>query len=1031
MRKFYILSLIFLFGFAFCLTNGFADEAGDFDKKIKDANGDLLFEGNFDFPTAEGPEYIQGTPEFQRDPELIIGSPDFEKMRNLPPNSQDYQLGTKVGWFVVPQRNNPGRVWICTGFLVGPDLLMTNHHCIHDDFGLLPLSNARIYMDYYQDRDVDPTAGGVTARVASILRMDGTKDYALLRLDTPIGNTYGWLDLDTTTRVNSSQSVKLISHPRGRSKEIVRRNSEIVDIPAGHPLANVPSALAYLADSEGGSSGSPVFLRDGTGVIAIHHSGWRRGGVPHFNSGTLMSHIVPEIQQYLPRSTTPDLVVDAPRITQDWLRPGEPFTLSTTVRNQGGVAASPTTLRFYQSVDNIITTSDVEVGIVFVSSLEPFATSAAEIRIPAPAALGAYYYGACADPVTDEDRTDNNCSTAVKLTVSDGPPVFMYWTDWGTEKIQQANLDGTDIKDIVTTGLSFPKGIAVDVTGGKMYWTDSGTDKIQRANLNGSNIEDLVTGLSAPDGIAVDVTGEKMYWTDWLTGKIQRANLDGTNIEDIVTNVFGPEGIALDVAARQMYWTSWLTGKIQRANLDGTNIVDLVTGLSEPRSIALDVAARQMYWTNEATENIQRANLDGTNIETLVTGASGLQDIALDVAGGKMYWVEQIIGPGDKIRGANLDGTNIVDLVTTGLSLPEGLTLGVPPVSGPGPPSPPLAFNPPTIANQTYPVDAPITPLQLPVATGGTPPYTYRLSPIPDGLDFNTATRLLTGTPTTVGTTNATYIATDATGTSAATLNFTIEIEAGVPVNEPLDVNGDGQVTVIDLAIVALFYGTQVPSGVSLPADVNADGVVDLLDLTAVAQGIDAAGGNDGINALSQEEVEEALLAAIGQVVDLENVAEAPMHFSTRPDVLSRGTAYVNVTHALADARHLAVSDVLSAFLVLLAEMGAIPEMTALLPNYPNPFNPETWIPYHLATEANVTLTIYDVRGSVVRTLVLGHQPAGVYESRGRAAYWDGKNQIGETVASGLYFYTLSTESTRDSVTAGDFTATRKLLIAK
>ncbi len=105
-----------------------------------------------------------------------------------------------------------------------------------------------------------------------------------------------------------------------------------------------------------------------------------------------------------------------------------------------------------------------------------------------------------------------------------------------------------------------------------------------------------------------------------------------------------------------------------------------------------------------------------------------------------------------------------------------------------------------------------------------------------------------------------------------------------------------------------------------------------------------------------------------------------------------------------------------------LAEMREVPDTTALLANYPNPFNPETWIPYHLSKDTEVILTIYDVRGSVVRTLALGHQPAGVYESRGRAAYWDGKNQIGEPVASGLYFYTL---------TAGEFTATRKLLIAK
>ena len=99
-----------------------------------------------------------------------------------------------------------------------------------------------------------------------------------------------------------------------------------------------------------------------------------------------------------------------------------------------------------------------------------------------------------------------------------------------------------------------------------------------------------------------------------------------------------------------------------------------------------------------------------------------------------------------------------------------------------------------------------------------------------------------------------------------------------------------------------------------------------------------------------------------------------------------------------------------------------VPQETSLLPNYPNPFNPETWIPYHLAEPADVTLTIYAVNGQVVRRLDLGYQAAGFYRSRARAAYWDGRNAVGERVASGLYFYTL---------TAGEFAATRKLLIRK
>ena len=110
--------------------------------------------------------------------------------------------------------------------------------------------------------------------------------------------------------------------------------------------------------------------------------------------------------------------------------------------------------------------------------------------------------------------------------------------------------------------------------------------------------------------------------------------------------------------------------------------------------------------------------------------------------------------------------------------------------------------------------------------------------------------------------------------------------------------------------------------------------------------------------------------------------------------------------------------------LIQLPELVAyeIPAETELLANYPNPFNPETWIPYRLAEDAFVTLTIYDQTGQVIRTLELGHQIAAVYENRSKAIYWAGSNQVGETVASGVYFYHLS---------AGDYFATRKMVILK
>ena len=98
------------------------------------------------------------------------------------------------------------------------------------------------------------------------------------------------------------------------------------------------------------------------------------------------------------------------------------------------------------------------------------------------------------------------------------------------------------------------------------------------------------------------------------------------------------------------------------------------------------------------------------------------------------------------------------------------------------------------------------------------------------------------------------------------------------------------------------------------------------------------------------------------------------------------------------------------------------PRQSLLLQNYPNPFNPETWIPYQLSEDSLVSVSIYDTAGKLIRTLSLGFQSAGFYNSRGRTAYWDGRNELGESVASGLYFYLL---------TAGEFTATRRMLILK
>ena len=207
----------------------------------------------------------------------------------------------------------------------------------------------------------------------------------------------------------------------------------------------------------------------------------------------------------------------------------------------------------------------------------------------------------------------------------------------------------------------------------------------------------------------------------------------------------------------------------------------------------------------------------------------------------------------------------------------------------------------------------------------------------------------------------------------------------------PWDVNQDGRVSVVDLVLVAKDLGSDVSA--NLRTDVNRDGVINIQDLILVAQHLgessDAA-APAVITAISNGELTPAMIQAWIEQAQIED--DGSIAFREGIAILER----------------------------LLALF--IPEETALLHNYPNPFNPETWIPYQLAEPAEVTLTIYAVNGTLVRTLVLGYQPAGIYQTRTRAAYWDGKNEVGEPVASGVYFYTL---------TAGDFTATRKMLIRK
>ena len=219
------------------------------------------------------------------------------------------------------------------------------------------------------------------------------------------------------------------------------------------------------------------------------------------------------------------------------------------------------------------------------------------------------------------------------------------------------------------------------------------------------------------------------------------------------------------------------------------------------------------------------------------------------------------------------------------------------------------------------------------------------------------------------------------------------------------DVNRDGVVNILDLMLVGSSFGQSRQDN----ADVNEDGLVNIIDLVLVTGAI----GNT-----------EMMFSMDSQALAMLTLAE--------------------VQGWLAQAQGLDLTDAMLqrgiTFLEQL-QVALIPKETILLPNYPNPFSLETWIPYHLARAADVTLTIYDIEGALVRQLDLGHQPAGIYTARTKAAYWDRRNSLGELVGSGIYFYQLRVALNPDrsdrvqnsqlETVAGDYSAMRKMVVLK
>lgn len=592
-----------------------------------------------------------------------------------------------------------------------------------------------------------------------------------------------------------------------------------------------------------------------------------------------------------------------------------------------------------------------------------------------------------ADPATRKIQRANLDGTNIEdiITAESGLPFYvavdgsrgkLYWTD--AQIIQRSNLDGTGIEKIVTQeiGVQWPRGIAVDSSGKKIYWADSDTRKIQRSNLNGTEIEDLVTeGLQNPLKVAVDSIGRKIYWTD--IGTIFRADLDGKNVEETVVGLDFPSAIVVDSVAEKLYWTEWKTGKIHRSDLDGANIEDVfTTGVKRILGMAVGADQQKIYWTDrQFPPKIQRADLDGTDIEVVTTTELHTNGIALDTSEQKIYWTNSEAG---KIQRSNFDGTNIENLVIDGLCWPSGIALDT------------------------------------------------------DGGKM--------------------YWADGCAGVHRSNLNGTdVEMlvvkEAAYPNDVAVDVN-NGKI-----------YWTNGQAETIQRANLDGTNVEDVVEWRRVPQGIalDVKQGK-----IYSTEINFTTGAGIIRRLNFDGTEPQtvlkPANIDLRKTRLSypwgiavdpyggkiywtdqnpgrihranlNGTDAEDFVTGVNGGRFIALdlTQAIESWSVVNSQ-GKQPTLwgrirgNALLPNFPNPFNPETWIPYQLAVKSDVTITIYNIQGQKVRTLALGTQPADSYLTKEKAAYWNGRNAAGERVGSGVYFYTLQVEG---------FSDTRKMLIQK
>ena len=472
----------------------------------------------------------------------------------------------------------------------------------------------------------------------------------------------------------------------------------------------------------------------------------------------------------------------------------------------------------------------------------------------------------------------------------------------------------------------------------------------------------MTPGTISPTVLVGAANRAPMLWIDG--GAIY--SLVGASVERFAPSVDNAQNLA--VGGGKVYWTEATGesgGTINAANLNGSGVTELAAILATPMGIAIDTAGSKLYWTNSRGK-IQSANLNGSGITDVIpSGLEGAMDIAL--AGGNAYWTQ-----GGNVRFVNLRGQKQIRNVSTGTDTAGSLA---------------IAGGKVYWTEATGESGGTVNSANL---NGSGATQLASILAAPSGIAVDTARSKLLWTNARgriqsanldgSGITNVVdglgspgdMVLSNSISAPAATTTTTTTTAS----KAKYDVNGDGSVDNTDASLVAAAMNTT-----NAKYDVNSDGVVNFLDLLLVFDNRDAT-------AASAPTIVGMKLTAV-QVDVLQEQINLLIATGDRSPAAMRTLVYLQ--QLIATAR---------------------PEQTQLLANYPNPFNPETWIPYELATDTEVRITIYNTQGVVIRTLELGHRSSGYYVGRDRAAYWDGRNAFGEQVASGIYFYQFETDET-------------------